>query len=285
MVHPQYKLNPGDMFSVDPERVLFATGAPKPSPRSPHWNGVHNRKAGNSEQEAAKPEAEGESPEESSEPAQPVEHPEPVKSSQPVQPPKRPTLHASGRPADEVRRKIQNLVAQAQNLLAKKGDVSTEHKTEVGRFKARAEKAILHARKINVGDTILLEKQILDSIENLPSSSSDETQKLRNKWNTIHNESENRYRKEEKEYRKLEQEYKNPKDQEKPYRTPWRLREWMAPFAYIPRYLEVNQKVCSAVYLRHPVARPGLAEVPTPFAHETSQLAFLWYLKRSKPKS
>jgi len=29
MKHPSYLLNPGDMFSVDPERVMFATGARK----------------------------------------------------------------------------------------------------------------------------------------------------------------------------------------------------------------------------------------------------------------
>jgi ribosomal protein S4 len=39
MPHPQYMLNPGDMFSVDLDKVLFATGAPKGLPRSqdPKW--------------------------------------------------------------------------------------------------------------------------------------------------------------------------------------------------------------------------------------------------------
>ena len=66
----------------------------------------------------------------------------------------------------------------------------------------------------------------------------------------------------------------------KPYATPWRPRDYMSAFAFIPRYLEVNQNICAAVYLRHPVARPGLAEVPTPFHIETGQLAFNWYLRR-----
>lgn len=61
---------------------------------------------------------------------------------------------------------------------------------------------------------------------------------------------------------------------------PWRPREYMSAFAFIPRYLEVNQNICSAVYLRHPVARPGLAEVPTPFPEPLSQLAFNWFLRR-----
>jgi hypothetical protein len=54
----------------------------------------------------------------------------------------------------------------------------------------------------------------------------------------------------------------------------------MSAFAFIPRYLEVNQNVCSAVYLRHPVARPGLAEVPSPLGAESADLAFNWYLRR-----
>jgi len=72
----------------------------------------------------------------------------------------------------------------------------------------------------------------------------------------------------------------NPSDTTKPYATPWRPRPYMSAFAFVPRYLEVNHKICSAVYLRHPVARPGLSEVPTPFSAETQQLAFNWYLRR-----
>src|SRR5579862_824014 len=33
MIYPGYMLNPGDMFQVEPERVLFATGAPKSKPQ------------------------------------------------------------------------------------------------------------------------------------------------------------------------------------------------------------------------------------------------------------
>jgi ribosomal protein S4 len=56
MQHPQYMLNPGDMFSVDIEKVLFATGAPKGLPRSidPKWQA---KKKGKREEAA---EAEGE---------------------------------------------------------------------------------------------------------------------------------------------------------------------------------------------------------------------------------
>jgi hypothetical protein len=72
----------------------------------------------------------------------------------------------------------------------------------------------------------------------------------------------------------------NPIDDSKPYATPWRPRPYMSAFAFIPRYLEVNPNICAAVYLRHPVARKGMAEVPTPFSYLTSQLTHNWYLER-----
>ena len=54
----------------------------------------------------------------------------------------------------------------------------------------------------------------------------------------------------------------------------------MAAFAFVPRYLEVHHRVCAAVYLRHPVARAGWGEVPTPYGEEVNGLAYNWYLRR-----
>lgn len=78
----------------------------------------------------------------------------------------------------------------------------------------------------------------------------------------------------------LKNDAENPVDESKPYATPWRPRPFMSAFAFIPRYLEVNPNICAAVYLRHPVARKGVSEVPTPFSYLTSQLAHNWYLGR-----
>jgi hypothetical protein len=78
----------------------------------------------------------------------------------------------------------------------------------------------------------------------------------------------------------LRNDEENPYDESKPYATPWRPRPFLAPFAFIPRYLEVNPNICAAVYLRHPVARKGLAEVPTPFNYLTNQLTHNWYVER-----
>ena len=74
----------------------------------------------------------------------------------------------------------------------------------------------------------------------------------------------------------------NPIDASKPYATPWRPRPFMPAFAFVPRFLEVNHKICSAVYLRHPVARPGLAEVPSPFPSTVMGLSYNWYLRRGR---
>lgn len=72
----------------------------------------------------------------------------------------------------------------------------------------------------------------------------------------------------------------NPEDRSKPYMTPWKPKPFMPAFAFVPRYLEVNQSICAAVYLRHPVARKGMGEVPTPFGRLVNELAFNWYLRR-----
>lgn len=76
------------------------------------------------------------------------------------------------------------------------------------------------------------------------------------------------------------EENENPHDPTKRYHTPWQPRPYMSAFAFVPRYLEVNPTICAAVYLRHPVARQGEAEVPTPFPFNVNQLAFNWYLRR-----
>ncbi|KAK6507515.1 mitochondrial 37S ribosomal protein nam9 [Arthrobotrys musiformis] len=60
----------------------------------------------------------------------------------------------------------------------------------------------------------------------------------------------------------------------------WQPKRFMNLFAFVPRYLEVNHNICHAVYLRHPVARSGGAEVPNPFNDEMMQLAYTWYLRR-----
>ena len=85
---------------------------------------------------------------------------------------------------------------------------------------------------------------------------------------------------EEELFKAIRQVHENPINLTKPYPTPWMPRNYMSAFSFIPRYLEVNQNICAAVYLRHPVARPGLAEVPTPYPESVHSTAFNWYLRR-----
>jgi hypothetical protein len=63
--------------------------------------------------------------------------------------------------------------------------------------------------------------------------------------------------------------------------TPFNLPAYASPFIFIPAYLEVSFGTCSVVYVRHPTARPGYSEIPTPYDAdgEVVRLAWEWYSK------
>lgn len=63
--------------------------------------------------------------------------------------------------------------------------------------------------------------------------------------------------------------------------TPFNLPPFAAPFIFIPAYLEPSFSTCSVIYLRHPTARPGYSEIPTPWDAdgEIVRLAWEWYSK------
>jgi len=63
--------------------------------------------------------------------------------------------------------------------------------------------------------------------------------------------------------------------------TAFQLPDYATPFIFVPAYLEVSFPTCSSVYLRHPTARPGYSEVPTPYNAdgEVVRLAWEWYAK------
>lgn len=71
----------------------------------------------------------------------------------------------------------------------------------------------------------------------------------------------------------------------KPGLTPFRLPDYASPFLFVPAYLEPSFKTCSVIYVRHPTARPGYSEVPTPYDAdgEIVRFAWEWYAKR-RPK-
>ena len=63
--------------------------------------------------------------------------------------------------------------------------------------------------------------------------------------------------------------------------TPFNLPAHASPFIFVPAYLEVSFAACSVIYVRHPTARPGYSEIPTPYDAdgEVVRLAWEWYSK------
>ncbi|TFY80865.1 hypothetical protein EWM64_g3146 [Hericium alpestre] len=74
---------------------------------------------------------------------------------------------------------------------------------------------------------------------------------------------------------------KSPKSKKRSDLTPFNLPPYASPFIFVPAYLEVSFATCSAIYVRHPTARPGYSEIPTPYEAdgEIVRLAWEWYSK------
>lgn len=64
--------------------------------------------------------------------------------------------------------------------------------------------------------------------------------------------------------------------------TYFRLPPFAAPWIFIPAYIETQFTTCSAIYLRHPTARPGYSEIPTPYDADGEHVRFAWewYVRR-----
>ncbi|EIN05476.1 alpha-L RNA-binding motif-containing protein [Punctularia strigosozonata HHB-11173 SS5] len=64
--------------------------------------------------------------------------------------------------------------------------------------------------------------------------------------------------------------------------TPFTLPPYASPFIFVPAYIEVSFLACSAIYVRHPTARPNYSEIPTPYDADGAvvRLAWEWYSKR-----
>lgn len=258
MIYPGYQLNPGDMFQVDPERVLFATGAPKD---------VLERRATRSwKKRLAKKESEQEEGDK--------QEPENTTSS---------TTETTDKTPKQT---LKQLLGQAKDILSTPSNsLSARRKQDLRAFQRSVKRALskrddlatasLDAQLQEITSRMAPEKEEVTSekmtTEGVPTMSDSalqaEAATLKPEQMRVLREA-------------MAQARDNPIDLSKPYATPWRPRTYMSAFAFIPRYLEVSPKICAAVYVRHPVARPGLGEVPTPFAAETNALAHNWYLRR-----
>ena len=251
MIYPGYQLNPGDMFQVEPDRVLFATGAPKD--RAERRAGRKLRAKTLNDKKSS---ADDDSP------------------AEPQTPDKTP------------KQTLQSLLAQAKGLLANPTtSLTAKRKQDLRAFQRTVKRTLSRPDSLA---TSSLDSQLSEITARMappppatPATSSSapdvpnlSTPALQAEAATLSPDQLKTLR------AALQEARENPIDASKPYATPWRPREWMSAFAFVPRYLEVHQKVCSAVYIRHPVARPGLAEIPTPYGGEVNGLAHNWYLRR-----
>jgi ribosomal protein S4 len=260
MEFPGYLLNPGDMFQVDPEKVMTATGRPKSSE-------VKEQAA---RKKRTKAPAEGEEEAEAEEEVDEV------------------AAEAEAEALDEESAKALNIKAMrlishhAKGILkTNKTDMSGNRKVALRALLKEARAKVAKSQKISttLEETKTALDQLSDAFANLELS--EEQKKEVERQEAMVTKPEVRLTKQEiTRIKEKRTKVGNVYDPSKPYLTPWQPRQYMAPFAFIPRYLEVNQKICAAVYLRHPVARKGEAEVPTPFSNAMNQLAFAWYLRR-----
>lgn len=268
MRYPGYLLNPGDMFQVEPSRVLFATGALKDGKKAVAKSTEEGDESADTE--AAVPEEE------------PVEEEEEEDVN-------------IDRDSKDL---LKDLLSQSKSILAhERKQIGAKKKQDLRAF-TKAVKRMLGRSANNTILTNSLEAQFQELKHQLKihkqlrkggtaqSSSPDaalaEAQNEEEASGEDLDSSANYVSEQDLQQLQLafQSSTENPIDPSKPYATPWRPREYMSAFAFIPRYLEVNQNICAAVYLRHPVVRPGLAEVPTPFGVDTNGSAFTWYLRR-----
>src|ERR1700761_4365154 len=67
--------------------------------------------------------------------------------------------------------------------------------------------------------------------------------------------------------------------------TPFHLPAYASPFIFVPAYLEVSFPACSVIYVRHPTARPGYSEIPTPYDADGEVIRFAWeWYSRIRPR-
>ncbi|KAL2159952.1 hypothetical protein VTH06DRAFT_2085 [Thermothelomyces fergusii] len=259
MRHPGYLLNPGDMFQVDVERVMAATGKPK--------RGGKNRNA--SANTSPSGSAQGEEGEEG-EGSEDAAAEGAGAAAEPLDPEAAKAKHLET--LKLLKERVQKIMfVKDRYHRAKRKKALRKFLRELKATMDRARRGNQSPEEMDQAErelTSILEAFTLSPADTSVSGSTatslgllTDAQRAVLKWVIL-------------------SEIENPVDPSKPYATPWKPRDYMAPFAFIPRYLEVNQRICAAVYLRHPVARPGRSEVPTPFSPMLSQLAFNWYLKR-----
>lgn len=308
MIYPGYLLNPGDLFQVEPETVLFATGAPKDSEQKRAGRQIHRaRRNGNVSMEKMRAQI-AERKASNEDKASEKDSSEALISS------KSSTTTLQDNPQYRKARRDNTIIMirQAEKRQSDKGkSLSAKQKQQIRAFIKHAKafqsriftKPIKELEKERLAlvdefqdavpshaqrekDIQAAKKAAKEAAEKAATEAAIENAQDADDVEAAPKSTKKSYgqRLSEEKIADLEKHIAGLRlgsvDPSKPYATPWRPRDFMSAFAFIPRYLEVNPKICSAVYLRHPVARPGLTEVPTPFPGDIQQLAFTWYLRR-----
>ncbi|EIW70185.1 hypothetical protein TREMEDRAFT_38846 [Tremella mesenterica DSM 1558] len=68
-----------------------------------------------------------------------------------------------------------------------------------------------------------------------------------------------------------------------PANSHFTLPPYASPHIFVPAYILPSYLTCSAVYVRHPTARPGYSEIPTPFdaGGEIMKLSWEWFSRKA----
>ncbi|RDL33774.1 Alpha-L RNA-binding motif [Venustampulla echinocandica] len=286
MPYPGYLLNPGDMFQVDPERVMYATGQPKTLEQIRQGRDIKRQRRITNIKRAEKKAAAREKALKAAT--------EKIAAEEAGETPAFKSVREPAVPADEKEARKQrktDLQALLKHVKVmgenKTVPLTAKRKQELRKFTkdVKTNMSQINRKPVEELQTDLTELvSRLSLIKNKQIPSSTTTTKPNStptKEPTQESAKPEPGQLTKQQFRSIMGQHRQDfVDESKPYATPWKPRAYMSAFAFIPRYLEVNHNICSAVYLRHPVARPGLAEVPTPFDAGTMQLAFNWYLRR-----
>jgi ribosomal protein S4 len=265
MIHPGYLLNPGDLFSVTPDVVLNSTGMPANAEEAKvnPYASIAAEEAKAKAEEEAEEEAASLQTQEEQEPGEDLDLSPTANDSEIIKTRKK-SLTTARTMIDDIILKFEPSAARKRELRALRKNINPI----MGRARKTDDDGVDAAISA-------LEKELdaifakIETSAKAEESAADGSEGQGDKEKPV----------EDEHLSALAKAY-NDLLVGKKYAQPWQPRDWMAPFAFVPRYLEVNWTICSAVYLRHPVARPGVAEIPSPFGLETGGLAFTWYLRR-----
>ncbi|KAJ5776023.1 uncharacterized protein N7511_001034 [Penicillium nucicola] len=278
MRHPSYLLNPGDLFQVEPDRVMFATGTPK-NKFERRESRLAQKPAKEAEEDTQTDKAETKESEELKSPKETLKAL--MAQAKAIMSNDKDTLPAKRKQElrgfqKAVRRVLSRSGSEASNILTQSLRVQFSHLTEILKAKreTKGSKQDKRTPKPETDDSLDFEADEPAASDKLSAAFEQATLGKDVNVSELSNEEFDTLK------RALTQMRDNPIDNTKSYATPWQPRDYMSAFAFIPRYLEVNQNICAAVYLRHPVARPGSAEVPTPFGESIATPAYGWYLRR-----